>query len=103
MIRWITFSISLVLVGLFGALLSKKINQDELPWYTAIIPSIISGGVWGFFVRNKGINLSYASAIFDVIYTASYVMGFVLLGDRLTPIQILGFLISSFGIALMSL
>lgn len=103
MIRWLAFSVSLVLIGLLGALLSKKINSGDLPWYIAILPSVVSGGVWGVFVRHKGINLSYASALFDVVYTASYVLGFILLGDRLTPVQFLGFLISSFGIALMSL
>lgn len=42
------------------------------------------------------------SVLFDVIYTAAFVFGFFLLGDRLTPFQIAGFIVSLIGVAMMA-
>lgn len=92
----------LVCTGIFGAYLSKRINQGSLPIWWTIIPSLITGFTWGNMVKKHN-NLSYLSALFDVVYTAAYVLGFVILGDRLTPMQIVGFIISMIGVALMSI
>jgi len=40
--------------------------------------------------------------MFDVIYTAAFVFGFYLLGDRLTPLQVAGFIVSLIGVAMMA-
>lgn len=69
-------------------------------WVT-IFPSLASGLLWGLTSRTST-NLSLLPAVFDVLYTASYVAAFVLLGDRLTPLQVTGFLVSLTGVAMMS-
>lgn len=93
---------TLIFTGLFGAFLSKKIQSRSIaPWWT-VVPSLITGLIWGQAVRRFQ-NLSVLSAWFDVIYTAAYVFGFVLLGDRLTALQVFGFILSLVGVALMSI
>jgi drug/metabolite transporter (DMT)-like permease len=42
------------------------------------------------------------SVLVDVLYTAAFVIGFMILGDRLTPLQIAGFLVSLIGVAMMA-
>ena len=91
----------LIFVGLGGGYITKLINRGVVPIWAAIFPSLASGLLWGLMSRTST-NLSLLSAIFDVLYTASYVVAFVLLGDRLTPLQVAGFLVSLAGVAMMS-
>jgi drug/metabolite transporter (DMT)-like permease len=97
---WFQFIFGLTVIGLFGAKVSKDISAGKLPWYSSIGLSILSGALWGY-VASKPIPLTYASVVFDVIYTAAYVAGFVWLGDSLNNIQILGIIFSIIGVILM--
>jgi drug/metabolite transporter (DMT)-like permease len=69
--------------------------------WTPVLPSIASGLLWGYISRRSQ-SLSLMSVLFDVIYTAAFVAGFVILGDRLTPLQIAGFFVSIIGVAMMA-
>jgi len=84
-----------------GALITKKVQCGLLPVWAPIGPSIVSGLLWGYIAKNSQ-NLSLMSVLVDVIYTAAFVIGFVILGDRLTPLQVAGFVVSLLGVAMMA-
>jgi drug/metabolite transporter (DMT)-like permease len=93
--------VSLFCLGILGAFVTKKVQGGSLPIWTTVGPSITSGLLWGYIARRSE-SLSLMSVLFDVIYTAAFVTGFVILGDRLTPLQIAGFFVSLFGVAMMA-
>jgi hypothetical protein len=93
--------IVLFLVGIAGAFVSKKVQLGNLPIYAPILTSALSGIVWGWLsIQSK--NLSLMSIIVNVIYSSAFVFGFYLLGEKLTTFQLLGFVISLIGIAIMT-
>ena len=93
--------VALFTTGVIGAYITKKVQSDVLPVWAPIGPSIISGVLWGLIAKRSH-NLSLMSVLVDVIYTAAFVFGFFVLGDRLTPLQIVGFIISIIGVAMMA-
>ena len=92
---------ALFATGVIGAFVTKKVQAELLPIWAPIGPSIVSGLLWGFISRRSH-SLSLMSVLVDVIYTAAFVVGFVMLGDRLTPLQIAGFIVSLLGVAMMA-
>lgn len=92
---------ALFLLGVVGAHVTKKVQVGSLPMWSTIGPSIISGTLWGWIARRSQ-SLSLMSVLFDIIYTAAFVFGFFLLGERLTPLQLAGFAVSLVGIAMMA-
>ena len=93
--------VALFTTGVIGAYITKKVQSDVLPVWAPIGPSIISGVLWGLIAKRSH-NLSLMSVLVDVIYTAAFVFGFFVLGDRLTPLQIVGFIVSIIGVAMMA-
>jgi|694.fasta_scaffold113997_4 drug/metabolite transporter (DMT)-like permease len=91
----------LFVIGIVGAFITKKVQASELPIWVPIFPSIASGFLWGWIAKRSE-NLSLMSVLVDVLYTAAFVIGFMILGDRLTPLQIAGFLVSLIGVAMMA-
>lgn len=91
----------LFLIGVVGAFITKKVQIHDFPIWAPIGPSILSGIVWGWISR-KSTNLSLMSVLVDIVYTAAFVFGFFLLGERLTSFQLLGFVVSLIGIAMMA-
>ena len=92
---------ALFATGVVGAYISKKVQGGYFPVWAPIGPSIISGILWGL-ISKKSHNLSLMSVLVDVIYTAAFVFGFFLLGDRLTPLQLAGFVVSLIGVGMMA-
>lgn len=92
---------ALFTTGVIGAFVTKKVQSGSLPIWAPIGPSIVSGILWGYISRRSQ-NLSLMSVLVDVIYTAAFVTGFIILGDRLTPLQIAGFIVSLIGVAMMA-
>ena len=93
--------VALFATGVFGAYISKKVQGGTLPVWAPVLPSIVSGVLWGLITRRSQ-NLSLMSVMVDVIYTAAFVFGFFLLGDRLTPLQLAGFVVSLVGVGMMA-
>jgi len=93
--------LSLFVLGVLGAHITKKVQSGMWPIWATIGPSILSGMLWGWIARRSQ-SLSLMSVLFDVIYTAAFVFGFFLLGDRLTPLQVVGFIVSLIGVAMMA-
>jgi drug/metabolite transporter (DMT)-like permease len=93
--------VSMFITGVIGALVTKKVQVGSLPIWAPVGPSILSGFLWGWISR-QSTNLSLMSVLVDVIYTAAFVFGFFLLGDRLTPLQIAGFIVSLVGVVMMA-
>ena len=92
---------ALFILGVFGAHITKKVQVGSLPIWATIGPSIVSGTLWGWIARRSE-SLSLMSVLFDIIYTSAFVFGFFLLGEKLTPLQIAGFVVSLVGIAMMA-
>ena len=88
-------------VGVVGAFITKKVQSSEWPIWIPIFPSIASGILWGWIAKRSQ-NLSLMSVLVDVLYTAAFVTGFMILGDRLTSLQIVGFIVSLIGVAMMA-
>jgi len=96
------WSLSLLfLTGLFGAWLAKSISNGTIPWWMPIIPSVGTGLLWGWVSRRTQ-NLTLATMIFDTIYTGAFVIGFIMLGDKLSTHQVIGVILTLIGIALMA-
>jgi drug/metabolite transporter (DMT)-like permease len=92
---------ALFTTGVIGAFITKKVQSGVWPVWSPVGPSIVSGILWGLIAKRSN-NLSLMSVLVDVIYTAAFVFGFFLLGDRLTPLQLVGFVISLIGVAMMA-
>jgi len=92
---------SLFILGVLGAHITKKVQSGTFPIWATIGPSIFSGVLWGW-IAQRSQSLSLMSVLFDVVYTAAFVFGFFLLGDRLTPLQIAGFVVSLIGVVMMA-
>lgn len=99
---WIKSGFALFLVGLLGARISKGINLGELLPYWYVIVSIMSGCVWVWMTRAK-VNLIYASMFYDAIYATSYLIGFWLLGESITYVQLVGIVLAIVGVALIGM
>jgi len=93
--------VALFLLGVFGAYITKKVQHGILPIWSPIGPSMVSGFLWGWIAKRSH-SLSLMSVLFDIIYTAAFVFGFFLLGEKLTPLQLAGFAVSLVGIAMMA-
>lgn len=91
----------LFLTGIFGSWLAKGISGGHFHWWLPIIPSIGTGLLWGY-VSKRTENLTFATMLFDAIYTGAFVIGFLLLGDKLNWHQALGIILAMIGIALMA-
>lgn len=93
----------LIIVGLIGGCLTKLINKGVVPAWAAVMPSVLSGILWGFMAKQQTtLSLSFLSMIYDVTYAASFVAVFVMMGDRLSFIQACGFAVSLLGVVMMS-
>lgn len=99
---WFRAVLGVVGVSILGAALSKKVAQGTLPWYATVLLGPLAGLVWGWMASQKDVSLVYASIVYDVATTLTYVVYFSVLGERLTPLQWLGVVLSVFGTALAS-
>ena len=99
-IFWTKAVASLLAIGMIGALVSKGINHGKIGWYWAMVIAAASGAVWGWISRHP-VSLVYASIVYDVVYALAYVIGLALLGDKVTPVQWLGVLVSILGVLLV--
>lgn len=91
----------LFLIGMAGSFLAKKVQLGSLPIYAPIITSMLSGVIWGWLSLHSK-NLSLMSVVVNVIYSSAFVLGFYLLGERLTAFQLFGFVVSLIGIIMMT-
>lgn len=87
---WLKSITGIVFIAAFGAWASKRINDGEIPWYTAAAMALPASLLWGWMARHKDVSLIYSSLVYDVVYTLSYTGCFVLLGERMTPLQWVG-------------
>lgn len=93
----------LIIVGLGGGYLTKLINKGTAPVWSAMVPSVLSGLLWGFMAKQQtSLSLSLLSIIYDITYAVSYVAVFVAMGDRLSLLQVCGFVIALSGVTMMS-
>jgi len=53
-------------------------------------------------VSSRSFNLSLSTVVFDVVYTGAFLVGFLLMGDRLTVVQVCGVGLALLGVVLMS-
>ncbi|CAB4196598.1 hypothetical protein UFOVP1290_118 [uncultured Caudovirales phage] len=74
--------------------------MEAISYYWAIVPAVLSGLIWGRMAQNKS-NLIYSSVVFDVTLSISYVVALRYFGERLSPMQCVGALVSIFGIFLI--
>ena len=78
----------------------KKINQTGASGFWILIPNLIVGLLWLNFSKLP-YRLNFLAIAFDIFYSTSYVVALSFMGEKLTLIQILGFVIAFFGVYLM--
>jgi hypothetical protein len=98
---WIKISLFIFINSFIGAYLSKLIKDQTIPWYCTVITGAISGLIWGYMTTSNK-NMIYLSVVFDVLTALTYISVFLILGDKLTEVQIIGIIMSVLGIALIS-
>ena len=84
-----------------GAFVSKQISLGKINMLWALLVSLVVGLQWAWIVKQSS-SLIVSAVIFDVVYSSSFVLGFIILGDRLSWMQVLGFCLSVTGVAMMS-
>lgn len=98
---WAKVSLLIFVNSFIGAFLSKQIKAQIIPWYCTVITGAIAGLIWGY-MSTSGKNLMYLSVLFDVLTAVTYIVTFIILGDKITVNQFLGILMSLVGIALIN-
>jgi len=84
-----------------GAFVSKQINLGKINMLWALLVSLVVGLQWAWLVKNSTAPIVSAVA-FDVVYSTSFVLGFVVLGERMSALQAVGFALTVAGMAMMS-
>lgn len=90
----------MLFISFVGAVISKKINDGSIGFLWFVIPSLFSGALWGHISKMPH-RLSFMSTVFDTVYSATYLICFVLMGEKINLTQLSGFIIAMFGIYLM--
>ena len=97
----------LVLNGVVGAWITQRVTEGLMPWWstvvTAVVTAVVTGLLWGWGSPMFVGKLSVASVVFDVVYGFSFVMGFVMMGEKMSMLQFAGVLVSFLGIGIMSI
>ena len=92
----------LVMNGVVGAWITQRVTEGLLPWWSTVLTAVVTGLLWGWGSPMFVGKLSVASVVFDVVYGFSFVMGFVMMGERMSGLQFIGVLVSFLGIGMMS-
>lgn len=92
----------LFVIGFIGAGVAKGISLGIVPWWIPVFSSVICSLMWGWTSRTVR-DLPWASAVFNVVSMAGFMMGSVALGTKLTIAQTIGLTMTIIGIGLMSL
>ena len=97
----------LVLNGVVGAWITQRVTEGLMPWWstvvTAVVTAVVTGLLWGWGSPMFVGKLSVACVVFDVVYGFSFVMGFVMMGEKMSMLQCAGVLVSFLGIGMMSI
>ena len=97
---WLKSIAAITLIGIVNSWVSKAINLGGAGWYAMIPVAMASGAIWGWMSKHST-SLAFASTLYDIVYAIAYILGLVLLGDKITVIQLLGIFISIVGIIVM--
>ena len=92
----------LFMIGLTGSAIARGISHKIIPWWCPVFTSVAASLLWGWTSRTAS-DLPWASAVFNVVSMSGFMIGCVMLGDKLSPSQITGLLLTLAGIGLMSL
>jgi drug/metabolite transporter (DMT)-like permease len=98
---WIKVSSFIFINSLIGAYLTKLIQAKAIPWYCTMITGSIAGLIWGYMSTSSK-PLIYLSVLYDVLTAITYILVFILLGDKVTTTQFIGIVMSLIGIFLIS-
>lgn len=98
---WIKISVFIVINSFIGAYLSKLIKNQNIPWYCTAITGAIAGLIWGYMILSDK-DLIYLSVLINVLNSITYISLFLILGDKITEVQIVGIIMSVLGVALIS-
>jgi drug/metabolite transporter (DMT)-like permease len=94
--------IGVFFASIFGAWLNVLVRKGHF-FYLSYLATFLTASLWLFIVKFTTNKLSTASLIFDVILSAGYLAGFLILGkERLSPAQILGAILAIAGIILLN-
>jgi hypothetical protein len=88
------------LVSVLGGMLAKWVQRGVLPFWVATIPAVSTGLLWGYASKISQ-NLPRLSVAFDLCLSVAYMVGLLIMGERLTWQQATGFAVSMCGLAMM--
>lgn len=91
-------------LAFLGAWCSRQLKSGR-KWFFVSLPlnAILTGTVWATVVKFTKMPLSVATVMFDAMFSLSYFLAFVLMGESITPVQGIGVACAITGIVLMSL
>lgn len=92
----------LALNGLAGAVVAKNVRELTIPVWVSFLPSIVSASIWAWMARKGTMPLIMTSLLYDIIYLSAYTVGLLMVGERLTFAQSIGFMLCFAGIILIN-
>lgn len=99
MAEWVLLAACGALAVVTG-ILTKQVQSGIVPFWVAVFPSIVNGLSWGY-VSKTSQNLPRLSVAFDIVLSVAYMLGLMIMGERLTGQQAVGFLVAVAGLTLM--
>lgn len=92
--------IILTIIGFVGAFFTSKSLIDNRWAMATYVTAIATNWVWLNVARQAPLPL--ASVIFGFVYEASWIVAFLLMGERINWAQGTGIIVAIFGIGLMN-
>lgn len=80
-----------------GAWIYTKILNEELSVWYALISGFVNTVLWVVLLRYSSKTLIGLSAWFDVVMTMGYFLGFIMLGQTVTMLQLFGIVLLTAG------
>lgn len=100
----ITMLVVLPFLALLGAWFSKQLKSGRNGFFFLLpLNAMLTGTTWAVVTKTTKMPLSVATIIFDLTYSLSYFLAFVLMGESVTLVQGIGVALALGALVLLSL
>jgi len=87
---------------LAGSWVCAQITHGKISIWYGLLSGLINTSLWIFILKYSRINLIGLSAWFDAVTAFGYFVGFIILGQPVTFIQIVGMILLILGLVLIN-